>query len=152
MHYVRNVLPNEWSDPNWAVNTYRAGAHAAKGYGWYRVYNPKWSSRGADVQDNTNDQVYIKDTEKTHTDATLSYIGWDTNIERVDGLIFQTQHVLGQENDQRESFGKVWQLGTKYWTTSPRNQGHSWMLSFYYNNTTNTAGRDIRFFCGGYCP
>lgn len=124
-HYVRNVLPNEWSDPNWAANAYRTGAHAAKGYGWYRVYNPKWSSLRADVKDNTDDQVYLKDTEKAHTNDALSYIGWDVSIERVDGLIFQTQHVLGQENDQRDPYGKVWQLGTKYWTTSPRNQGYS---------------------------
>lgn len=96
-HYVRNVLPNEWSDPNWAANAYRTGAHAAKGYGWYRVYNPKWSSLGADVKDNTDDQVYLKDTEKAHTNDALSYIGWDVSIERVDGLIFQTQHGHGVE-------------------------------------------------------
>jgi hypothetical protein len=151
-HYVRNVLPNEWSDPNWAAAAYRTGAHAVKGYGWYRVYYPKWSSLEADVKDNTEDQVYLKDTEKAHTNDALNYIGWDVSIERVDGMIFQTQHELGQENDQRDPRGTVWQLGTKYWTTSPQDKGYSWMLQFYYNNTRNTAGKDIRFFCGGYCP
>jgi hypothetical protein len=116
------------------------------------VYYPKWSSLEADVKDNTEDQVYLKDTEKAHTNDALNYIGWDVSIERVDGMIFQTQHELGQENDQRDPRGTVWQLGTKYWTTSPQDKGYSWMLQFYYNNTRNTAGKDIRFFCGGYCP
>lgn len=59
--YVYNVLPNEWGD--WyetAKTAVQAGAIAVKMYGWYHVYHPKWnfSPYYADVQDNTNDQVY----------------------------------------------------------------------------------------------
>lgn len=73
--YVKHVLPNEWI-PGWPDDSLRAGAMAAKMYGWYWAVKPgKWNN--ADVYDSTCDQVYnpavAYDSTNEAVDATWNW-------------------------------------------------------------------------------
>src|SRR3954465_14548692 len=58
LDYVKHVLPVEWI-PTWGAESLKAGAMAAKSYAWYWISRGgKRGNLGADLKDNTDDQVY----------------------------------------------------------------------------------------------
>ena len=69
--YLKHVLPNEWV-PTWSPAALKAGAMAVKSYAWYWVsVGGKQVSLGADVKDNTDDQVYDPNVSYASTDAAV---------------------------------------------------------------------------------
>lgn len=145
--YVRDVLPNEWV-ASWYTSyptAVRAGALAVKMYGWYHVYHPKWnfSPYYADVQDNTNDQVYIVNSRHPSTTQAINDVG-GIGVDRADGKLFETQYVQGSESAGGYHGGKMWQLGTKYW--AGQGKGYTFMVHYYYDYSPNTANQLAHFF------
>jgi hypothetical protein len=80
-YYVKHVLPNEWVYA-WPRESLRAGAMAAKMYGWYWVVYPgTW-----DVRDDVCDQVYNPAVEYTSTNNAVDFT-WNWRMSRADSLI-----------------------------------------------------------------
>lgn len=144
--YVYNVLPNEWGD--WyetAKTAVQAGAIAVKMYGWYHVYHPKWnfSPYYADVQDNTNDQVYKYNSETTNFKKAVNDVG-GIGVDILSGLsyvLFEVHYVAGYEGPGGQYSGTMWQYGTLYW--AKQGKGYTYMCHYYWDRS---ATQPIHFF------
>ncbi len=141
-YYVKNVLPNEWIG-SWPIESLKAGAIAVKMYGWYYTYYPKWPQYGADVQDNTNDQVFLTKSEYWKTTEAINDMG-GIGLELQDGRLFITHYVAGYYAAGNEYSGWMWQNGTHYWA----NQGkdHSYMLHYYYDYSQQPGYEKVEYF------
>ncbi len=139
--YVKHVLPNEWV-PTWSAGALRAGAVAVKEYGWYWVYHGgKQAALGADVKDNTEDQVYDPNVSYASTDAAVEEI-WAYALLR-NGTLFQTQYCAGSyqadpTGDCPWSGPYMTQWGSAYY--SDQGQTWDWILQFYYRDATLVPG------------
>lgn len=134
--YVKHVLPHEWI-PTWAPASLRAGAMAVKEYGWYWVYNGgKQVALGADVKDNTEDQVYDPNVSYASTDAAVEAT-WAYALLR-NGTLFQAQYCAGSYGP--DPSGDCPWGGTAYMTQwgsayyADQGQTWDWILQFYYTN------------------
>lgn len=145
--YVKNVLPNEWSDANFPVEALKAGAMAVKYYGWYRVLNPKYPGLGYDVVDTTDDQVYIAGTAKTWASAAVDAVAGIGMKRTTSQDIFQAQYVKGTcICNGGQSGGKVLQLGSWY-QASTAGKTYTQILRYYYDNASiNLGGQTISIF------
>jgi hypothetical protein len=145
--YLNNVLPNEWSDPHFPVESLRTGAMAVKHFGWYLVLNPKYPGLGFDAYDDTRDQTYIAGTAKTWSTAAVDAVAGIGMYREYSRDIFQAQYIKGTcicDGGQRG--GKVLQLGSWY---QARDQGKNYfqILRYYYDYASlNLAGQPIGFF------
>ena len=131
--YIKHVLPNEWVS-SWASDSLRAGAMAVKEYAWFWVaQGGKEPSLGADVKDNTDDQVYDPNVSYASTDAAVDAT-WQYGMTR-NGALFQASYCAGSYQAD-PSVDCPWdgnymtQWGSKYYA----DQGYSWdwILRFYY--------------------
>ncbi|MEO5952400.1 MAG: SpoIID/LytB domain-containing protein, partial [Chloroflexia bacterium] len=135
--YVKHVLPNEWI-PTWSTASLRAGAIAVKEYGWYWVFNGgKQVSLGADVKDNTEDQVYDPNVSYASTDAAVETT-WAYALLRNNSL-FQAQYCAGSygadpTGDCPWNGPYMTQWGSAYY--ADQGQSWDWILQFYYPNAT----------------
>lgn len=133
--YVKHVLPNEWI-PTWAPASLRAGAIAVKEYGWYWVFNGgKQVALGADVKDNTEDQVYDPNVSYASTDAAVETT-WAYALLR-NGTLFQAQYCAGSyaadpAGDCPWNGPYMTQWGSAYY--ADQGQTWDWILRFYYPN------------------
>lgn len=91
--YVKNVLPNEWlaSWGNDAPDSLRAGAMAVKMFGWWRVNLGGVRPQGAEVVDNTCDQVYRENTADSRTDSAVD-LTWFFRM-RKNGSVIEIHYV-----------------------------------------------------------
>lgn len=141
-YYIKNVLPKEWypSDPTHALV---AGAIAVKMYGWYYAYYPKWSQYGASVKDNTQDQVFLVNSEQSSTTSAINFWG-STGIDTWNRTLFVTHYLQGQSGPGNQASGYMWQLGSSYWA----NQGKDWgyILEYYYDYSPATNYDKFRIF------
>ncbi len=131
--YLKHVLPNEWI-PTWSANSLRAGAIAVKSYAWFWVaQGGKQSALGADVKDNTDDQVYDPNVSYASTDAAVDAT-FQYSLLR-DGSLFQTQYCAGSytadpSGDCPWSGPYMTQWGSAY--HSDQGRSWTWILRFYY--------------------
>jgi hypothetical protein len=132
--YVKHVLPNEWV-PTWAPHALRAGAMAVKEYAWYWVARGgKQVALGADVKDNTDDQVYDPNVSYASTDAAVD-LTWQYAMTR-NGLLFQAQYCAGSYGPDPSGdcpwpgAAYMTQWGSAYYADHARSW--AWILKFYY--------------------
>jgi hypothetical protein len=142
--YVYNVLPNEWGTIT-QTTAVQAGAIACKMYGWYHVYHPKWnfSPYYADVQDNTNDQVYKYNSATnfyTQKINSVGGIGVDI-LSNSTYILFETHHIRGSYASGGQYGGYMWQLGTSYW--ADQGKGYTFMCHYYWDKSSS---KPIHFF------
>lgn len=135
--YVKHVLPNEWM-PGWRQESLRAGAMAAKSFAWYYINRGgKWPGLGADLMDNTCDQVYTPYASYASTDAAVDAT-WNYKITR-DGGIHICQYWAGAPGDGSKPSsgsayaGRMSQWGSEYW--AGQGKTWQWILDYYYDNT-----------------
>lgn len=145
--YIRNVLPNEWSDSNFPFESLKAGAMAVKHFGWFRVLNPKYPGQGFDAYDDTRDQTYIAGTAKTWANSAIDAVAGIGMYRTNSRDIFQSQYVRGNcICDGGKSTGVVQQLGSWY---QARDKGMNYVniLRYYYDYATdNLAGQTLSLF------
>ncbi len=131
--YVKRTLPNEWI-PTWGAESLKAGAMAVKSYAWFWIsQGGKQSALGADVKDNTDDQVYDPNVSYASTDAAV-----DATFNYAltqNGAIFQTQYCAGEYNGDSTgvcpwSGSYMTQWGSAYYADQGKSWG--WILQFYY--------------------
>ena len=139
--YVKHVLPNEWV-PTWAPASLRAGAMAVKEYAWYWIsVGGKQAALGADVKDNTDDQVYDPNVSYASTDAAVDAT-WAYVLLRNNEL-FQAQYCAGSYGAD-PSADCPWaneymtQWGTAYY--ADQGQSWTWICRFYYPDTAIAPG------------
>ncbi|HVG01146.1 MAG TPA: SpoIID/LytB domain-containing protein [Chloroflexia bacterium] len=137
--YVKHVLPSEWI-PTWKMASLQAGAMAVKSYGWYWVsQGGKQTALGADVKDNTEDQVYDPNISYSTTDEAVDST-YDYAMTRA-GALFQAQYCAGSY-DEDPSGECPWggpymtQWGSAWHADQGRNWG--WLLQFYYRDAVIT--------------
>ncbi len=141
--YVKHVLPNEWM-PEWPRESLRAGAMAAKSYGWYQVnHGGKWPGLGADVMDSSCDQVYNPAVSYASTDQAVDDT-WNYRITR-NGSIHICYYWAGYPNNGNNAGDdRMTQWGSEYWAR--QGKSWSWILTYYYANTvissTSTTASD----------
>lgn len=90
--YVKNVLPNEWPS-GWTTASLRAGAMAAKNFGWYwALHSTRKTSSGQcfDVYDSTSSQVYKPGSAVPSTSNAVDAT-WKTRMTR-GGKILQAHY------------------------------------------------------------
>ena len=139
--YVKHVLPNEWV-PTWAPASLRAGAMAVKEYAWYWIsVGGKQAALGADVKDNTDDQVYDPNVSYASTDAAVDAT-WAYVLLRNNAL-FQAQYCAGSYSadpsaDCPWSNEYMTQWGTAYY--ADQGQTWTWICQFYYPDATIAPG------------
>jgi hypothetical protein len=140
--YVKHVLPNEWI-PTWAPASLRAGALAVKEYAWYWVHNGgKQVALGADVKDNTEDQVYDPNVSYASTDSAVEAT-WPYALLR-NGTLFQAQYCAGSY--QADPTGDCPWGGSYYMTQwgsayhADQGQTWEWIVQFYYNCAISGIG------------
>lgn len=93
--YVQKVVAKEWGDSlPWEVQ--RAGAVAAKQYGWHKALYPRWTKSGAcyHVRDSTSDQLFRPSA--TVSDRMLRAVSstWGITVWR-DGRFISTAYRRG---------------------------------------------------------
>jgi hypothetical protein len=152
-YYVKHVLPNEWYYA-WPGESLRAGAMAAKMYGWFWVdYPGTW-----DVRDDVCDQVYNPTVEYDSTNAAVDFT-WNWRMTRSGSLIMP--HYTS-DSDLCDAWGWTDCIGQwdTYWHALGNN-GYAkltWdeMLSLYYAPIEITAvetppltGYMLRFYGNG---
>lgn len=131
--YVKHVLPNEWI-PTWGQASLRAGAMAVKEYAWFWVSRGgKQGALGADVKDNTEDQVYDPNVSYASSDAAVEAT-WQYAMTRY-GALFQAQYCAGAYNadptgDCPWAGAYMTQWGASYYADQGKSWG--WILQFYY--------------------
>ncbi len=137
--YVKHVLPNEWF-ASWPQESLRAGAMAAKGYGWYQVNRGgKWPSLGADVMDSQCDQVYNPAVSYASTDKAVDET-WNQRMTR-DDYIHVAFYRAGTRDDGASYDNDImYQWGTEYWAR--QGMTWNWMLQHYYDNIDISATTD----------
>jgi hypothetical protein len=138
--YVKHVLPNEWV-PTWAPHALRAGAMAVKEYAWYWVARGgKQVDLGADVKDNTDDQVYDPNVSYASTDAAVDAT-WQYAMTR-NGLLFQAHYCAGSYAPDPAGdcpwpeVDYMTQWGSAYYADLARSW--SWIVKFYYGGIAIT--------------
>ena len=135
--YLKHVLPNEWV-PTWSPAALKAGAMAVKSYAWYWVsVGGKQVSLGADVKDNTDDQVYDPNVSYASTDAAVDAT-FDYALT-MNGSLFATQYCAGSyqadpSGDCPWSMSYMTQWGSQYHAEHGRSWG--WIVQFYYPGST----------------
>jgi hypothetical protein len=140
--YVKNVLPNEWLSW-WELNALRAGAMAAKNYAWRKINvgarhylkDAQNLDKYPDVVDNTCDQVYLPNTQKTSTDNAVNDT-WFYTMTR-DGLLVRNFYLATEQ----QCTDSPYQPCMPQWGTQYRAQeGKSWnqIVEQYYNPVTIT--------------
>lgn len=131
--YLKHVLPNEWI-PTWSTASLQAGAMAVKSYAWYWVSSGgKQAALGADVKDNTDDQVYDPNISYSTTDAAV-----DATYQyamTISGSLFQAQYCAGRygpdpTGDCPWQGPYMTQWGSSY--HSDQGRSWSWIVRFYY--------------------
>lgn len=131
--YLKHVLPCEWI-PTWGTASLKAGAMAVKSYAWFWVSRGgKQTALGADVKDNTDDQVY---------DPNISYASTDAAVDAtyqysmtMSGSLFQAQYCAGSymadpSGDCPWDGPYMTQWGSSWHADHGRTWG--WILQFYY--------------------
>jgi len=152
-YYVKHVLPSEWYY-TWPGESLRAGAMAAKMYGWFWVdYPGTW-----DVRDDVCDQVYNPSVEYDTTNAAVDFT-WNWRMTRSGTLILP--HYTS-DSDLCDAWG--WPDCIGQWDTywhALGNGGYAkltWdeMLELYYApieitaaETPPLAGYMLRFYGNG---
>ncbi len=145
--YIKNVLPNEWVY-TWHPNSLKAGAMAAKSFAWWRMtFSSSPRPQGADVVDNTCDQVYIANSRRDPTNAAVDetwhlrmsrdnrmtaihYLAYDSQC--ADASWYPAEPCMGQHESQYKAL-----------------EGWSWedILHFYYDpvafDTTTVIPPDV---------
>lgn len=142
-YYVKNVLPKEWYS-TWPAESLKAGAEASKMYGWYHVYHPKWPQYNADVQDNTNDQVFSAGSETTSTTDAINAMGGIGLETATTHTVFEAHYQAGSYDSSGQNSGWVSQWGTKYWADKSKN--YDYMLHYYYDNSPTTNNELMGYF------
>lgn len=131
--YLKHVLPCEWI-PTWGTASLRAGAMAVKSYAWFWVSRGgKQVALGADVKDNTEDQVYDPNISYSSTDAAV-----DATYQysmTMSGNLFQAQYCAGSymadpSGDCPWGGPYMTQWGSSWYADHGRTW--SWILQFYY--------------------
>lgn len=109
-------------------------------YGWYYVYNPKWGTLGASVQDNDYDQVYIVNTAKTYSNNAITAMA-GIGLETGTSALFITHYVAGYYQAGNYHSGMMWQNGTHYWA----DQSKTWtyMSSYYWSYSSSTGNQPV---------
>ncbi|MFW5703431.1 MAG: SpoIID/LytB domain-containing protein [Patescibacteria group bacterium] len=141
--YVKNVLPNEWIS-SWNSEALKAGAIAAKNYGWRKEVIGARSylqtmhnlDKAPDIVDNTCDQRYIGNSKRTSTDAAVDAI-WNYRITRDNNLLIN--FYLATES---QCLASPYQPCMPQWGTQYRAQeGMNWqqIVQQYYSPVTITA-------------
>lgn len=157
--YVKNVLPNEWLSW-WEPNSLRAGAMAAKNYAWRKINvgarhylkNSQNLDKYPDIVDNTCDQVYLPNTQKSTTDNAVNDT-WFYTMTR-DGLLVRNFYLATEQ----QCTDSPYQPCMPQWGTQYRAQeGKSWnqIIEQYYSPVTITdlslSTRAVyRFWSGAY--
>jgi hypothetical protein len=151
--YVKHVLPHEWIS-SWSPESLKAGAMAVKTYAWYWVSRGgKQVALGADVKDNTEDQVY---------DTSLSYASTDAAVDATfnymmtrNGELFQSQYCAGSY--KADPVGDCpWpgpymtQWGSAFHADQGR--GWGWILQYYYGATITPSAPGPGYQGGGQFP
>lgn len=135
-YYVKHVLPNEWVYA-WPGESLRAGAMAAKMYGWFWVdYPGTW-----DVRDDVCDQVYNPTMEYDSTNAAVDFT-WNWRLTRNEEVFLVHYLDWGWRCDEYNWSDCIGQYDTYYHALG--NSGYeklTWdeMLFRYYENTEITA-------------
>lgn len=127
--YVRNVLPNEWIN-SWHPQSLMSGAVAAKAFAWWRITLNNPRPDGADVVNNTCDQVFIRNSHKPTTDAAIDAT-WHYRLSRNNRII--EIHYLAHDY-QCEDLG--WAMCMGQWGTQEKAEsGWLWqdILYHYYD-------------------
>ncbi|MBL0389194.1 SpoIID/LytB domain-containing protein [Tumebacillus sp. ITR2] len=139
-YYLKNVLPNEWPKDS-TTEGWKTGAECAKMYGWYYVYNPKHPESGYDVDDTTNDQVFVAGTELDVSTGAINAVGGQ-GMQRADGTLFVAFYLAGSYNSTGAAQGWVSQNGSNYLAT---NQGKSWtgILHYYYDQSNYNSPQGL---------
>jgi hypothetical protein len=106
--YVTDVLAKEWwvsanTDDDKEPEAFKAGAMAVMNFAWDKMNNDRRDYVGADVLNNTCDQVYIEDPEQkisAHEDAVDAV--WGMIMKNADEGIFQAnfRRVCGGNNQE----------------------------------------------------
>lgn len=131
--YLKRTLPNEWI-PTWGADSLKAGAMAVKSYAWFWInQGGKQGALGADLKDNTDDQVYDPNVSYASTDAAVDATFNYTLTQN--GAIFQTQYCAGEYNGDPTgvcpwSGSYMTQWGSAYYADQGKSWG--WILQFYY--------------------
>lgn len=137
--YLKNVLPSEWI-PTWDSDSLQAGAMAVKSYAWFWVARGgKQVALGADVKDNTEDQVYDPNISYSTTDAAVDAT-FDYAMTRY-GALFQAQYCAGSYDE--DPVGECPWPGpymTQWGSAYHADQGRpwSWILQFFYSDLVIT--------------
>ncbi|MEA2573493.1 MAG: hypothetical protein QOH93_791 [Chloroflexia bacterium] len=137
--YVKHVLPSEWI-PTWKMASLQAGAMAVKTYAWYWVaQGGKQVALGADVKDNTEDQVYDPNVSYSTTDDAV-----DTTFDyamTLGGALFQAQYCAGSyDGDPTGECPWAGLYMTQWGSAWHADQGRSWgwLVQFYYSGAAIT--------------
>ena len=131
--YIKHVLPSEWI-PTWKMSSLQAGAMAVKSYAWFWVANGgKQAALGADVKDNTEDQVYDPNVSYSTTDEAVDST-YDYAMTR-GGALFQAQYCAGSYDE--DPTGECPWAGpymTQWGSAWHADQGRpwGWLIQFYY--------------------
>ncbi|MDQ3929456.1 MAG: PA14 domain-containing protein, partial [Chloroflexota bacterium] len=137
--YVKHVLPSEWI-PTWKMSSLQAGAMSVKTYAWYWVARGgKQVALGADVKDNTEDQVYDPNVSYSTTDEAVDST-FDYAMTR-GGTLFQAQYCAGSygpdpTGDCPWGGPYMTQWGTAWHADQGRTWG--WLVQFYYPDAVIT--------------
>jgi hypothetical protein len=133
--YTKHVLSNEWIS-SWGQASLRAGAMAVKGYAWFWIARGgKQAALGADLKDNTDDQVYDPNVSYASTDAAVDAT-WQYSMT-INGALFQASYCAGSYQADPSSdcpWGTMYmtQWGSKYY--SDQGRSWSWIVQFYYRD------------------
>ena len=137
--YVKHVLPSEWI-PTWKMSSLQAGAMAVKTYAWYWVARGgKQVALGADVKDNTEDQVYDPNLSYSTTDEAV-----DTTFNYAmtrGGALFQAQYCAGSyDADPTGECPWPGPYMTQWGSAWHADQGRTWgwLIQFYYSDAVVT--------------
>lgn len=138
--YVKNVLPNEWIS-SWEPESLKAGAIAAKNYGWRKqainargyLKSMHGLSKSPDIVDNTCDQRYIANSDRTSTNQAVDAV-WDYRITRDNALLINFYLATKSQCDV-----SPYQPCMSQWESQFRAQeGKNWqeIISQYYQPVT----------------
>ncbi len=137
--YVKHVLPSEWI-PTWKMSSLQAGAMAVKTYAWYWVARGgKQVALGADVKDNTEDQVYDPNLSYSTTDEAVDST-FDYAMTR-GGALFQAQYCAGSyDSDPTGECPWPGPYMTQWGSAWHADQGRTWgwLIQFYYSDAVVT--------------
>lgn len=139
-YYIKNVVPNEWYAGYDPYEALKAGAMAAKMYGWYHCYYYKYFGQGFDVYDDTRDQHYVKDSEYYRSTDAINDIG-GIGIMNSAGSLFEAQH----NKDATAQGGG--QLGQDFACDLAEYNNYDWfdICDFFYSSSDKSSG-DIKQF------